>query len=135
MEPQYFTVDEVNRILPRLEPMLLELREAHREMLTLERELGQTTRQKSSTYGFHVTQENQARSLHDRAESAVDRFRRLAQAIADLSAEVKDPDQGLIDFRGLRDGREVYLCWRLGEADCVWWHELHTGFQGRQPLD
>jgi hypothetical protein len=47
---------------------------------------------------------------------------------------VKDPATGLIDFRSLRGGREVYLCWRLGEGEIAWWHELDAGFQGRQPL-
>ena len=49
--------------------------------------------------------------------------------------EVKDPDQGLIDFRTKRRGREVYLCWKLGEGDRVaFWHDLETGFSGRRPL-
>jgi hypothetical protein len=33
------------------------------------------------------------------------------------------------------DGHEVYLCWRLGEPEVIYWHELHTGFAGRKRLD
>jgi hypothetical protein len=40
-----------------------------------------------------------------------------------------------VDFPALREGREVYLCWRLGEDEVGYWHELTTGFAGRQPLD
>jgi hypothetical protein len=49
--------------------------------------------------------------------------------------ELKDIQTGLIDFRAMREGREIYLCWRLGEPEVEYWHELTAGFDGRQPLD
>ena len=48
--------------------------------------------------------------------------------------ELKDIPTGLIDFRAMREGREIYLCWRLGESEVEYWHELTIGFDGRQPL-
>ena len=51
-----------------------------------------------------------------------------------FGGELKDPLQGLVDFRTLADGREVYLCWREGEDSIEFWHEIDTGFGGRQPL-
>ena len=48
---------------------------------------------------------------------------------------LKDPRTGLVDFRSVRDGRVVYLCWRLGEDRIRYWHDLDAGFAGRQPLD
>ena len=60
---------------------------------------------------------------------------RLEQINA-LGVLVKDLDTGLIDFPTLRDGHEVYLCWKLGEGERIqWWHEIEDGFAGRQPLD
>ena len=57
----------------------------------------------------------------------------LLREIAELGAEVKDPEQGLIDFRTQRRGREVYLCWKLGEGDRIsFWHDLEAGFAGRK---
>jgi hypothetical protein len=47
---------------------------------------------------------------------------------------LKDIEQGLIDFPHLRDGREVYLCWRSGEKEIRYWHELDAGAVGRQLL-
>jgi hypothetical protein len=52
-----------------------------------------------------------------------------------MGIEVKDIDMGLVDFRSNMDGREVYLCWKLGEEHISFWHELHTGYASRQPLD
>jgi hypothetical protein len=63
-------------------------------------------------------------------------IRALLEELAVLGVEVKDPDQGLIDFRAMRDGREVYLCWKLGEGvRIMYWHDLDAGYAGRRPLD
>lgn len=52
-----------------------------------------------------------------------------------LGVQLKDYERGLIDFPAMRDGRVVLLCWQLGEGDEIeWWHDLETGFSGRQPL-
>jgi hypothetical protein len=70
-----------------------------------------------------------------RTEPVAREIRALLEEIAALGVEVKDPDLGLIDFRAMRRGREVYLCWRLGEGDRIsWWHEIESGYAGRQPL-
>jgi hypothetical protein len=52
-----------------------------------------------------------------------------------LGVQLKDYSQGLIDFPSMRDGRVVLLCWKADEGDQLeWWHDLETGFAGRQPL-
>ena len=48
---------------------------------------------------------------------------------------VKDLDIGLCDFPHMMDGRVVYLCWKLGETEIRWWHEVNSGYSGRQPLE
>ena len=52
-----------------------------------------------------------------------------------LGAMVKDIDRGLVDFYYDRDGREVLLCWHYGETEIGYWHDLHAGFAGRQPIE
>ncbi len=65
------------------------------------------------------------------------RMQALRDSLEELHAfgcELKDSDTGLIDFLSLRDGREIYLCWRLGEERIAFWHDLDAGVAGRQPL-
>jgi hypothetical protein len=63
-------------------------------------------------------------------------IRALLLEIAELGVEVKDLDGGLIDFRTSLRGREVYLCWRLGEGDRIsYWHDLEGGFAGRKLIE
>ena len=57
-----------------------------------------------------------------------------AAEIRQLGAELKDAFIGLVDFPGWLDGREVCLCWKLGEAAVEHWHETDVGFAGRRPL-
>jgi hypothetical protein len=61
----------------------------------------------------------------------IEGFRR---ELADLGIQVKDPGIGLIDFPSTMGNRPVFLCWRLGEREVGYWHELNAGYAGRQPL-
>ena len=66
----------------------------------------------------------------------------LATAVGDclieldaIGVSVKDLDSGLLDFPALREGEEVELCWRVGEAEVGHWHRVGEGFPGRKPID
>jgi hypothetical protein len=80
--------------------------------------------------------------LHqDVGGTAATRMAQEFDVISDLVDEIqaygcilKDMNTGLLDFLAKRDGREVYLCWRFGEPRVAFYHELHTGFNGRQPV-
>ncbi len=48
--------------------------------------------------------------------------------------QIKDLGRGLIDFPALIGGKEVFLCWEQDEEDVEFWHDLDTGFAGREPL-
>jgi hypothetical protein len=63
------------------------------------------------------------------------RFSRGLAQIDRWGVIVRDLDTGICDFPALREGREVYLCWRVGEERIEWWHDVDAGFAGRTPLD
>ena len=48
--------------------------------------------------------------------------------------QIKDLDRGLIDFPAFRGDKEVFLCWELGEEDIEFWHDLDSGYAGREKL-
>ena len=64
--------------------------------------------------------------LNDAAETIAE--------LNDLGVICKGMDTGLVDFRGRIDGRDVFYCWKLGEASVLYWHEIDAGFAGRQRL-
>lgn len=127
-----FTLEEAEALLPMLEAHVREIQRCKREVDALRERLVDTTRR--STGNGHVRDEGDLAALRRRAETLVDELNEHLQAITETGAELKDPDMGLLDFPSRRDGRVVYLCWKLGEAGISWWHELDAGFAGRQPL-
>ena len=63
-----------------------------------------------------------------------DATRETIQELADAGCVVKHIERGLVDWYALKDGREILLCWKLGEKSVGSWHELDTGFAGRQSI-
>ncbi len=54
--------------------------------------------------------------------------------LADEGILLRDPEAGLVDFPAEREGRRVFLCWRLGEDRVAWFHDERAGFSNRKPL-
>jgi hypothetical protein len=60
----------------------------------------------------------------------------IVREIVALGVEVKDADRGLVDFRAMRRGQQIYLCWKLGEGERIaFWHDLESGFAGRKIIE
>lgn len=74
------------------------------------------------------------RAFWDLYHDARGRFEDALLGLTQLGVEVKDVEQGLVDFRGAVGTTAAYLCWRDGEDDIGWWHPLDEGFAGRRRL-
>jgi hypothetical protein len=61
-------------------------------------------------------------------------FRDLFHEFQRREIQIKDLDRGLLDFPAIIGGREVFLCWEKGEDDIEFWHDLDTGYGGRERL-
>ena len=125
MADKYFSVNEANALLPRL-THLLEGMLAARQRILDERATWGPIIEKADGNGGGAQGK---RLYHD-----TDKIQTILEEINDLGCFVKDVDSGLVDFPALRHGREVYLCWKLGEPRVAYWHDTDTGFSGRQPL-
>lgn len=64
-----------------------------------------------------------------------ERINRFLQELEAVGCVFKGFEAGLVDFYSLRDDRTIFLCWRLGEERITHWHEIDSGFAGRQPID
>ena len=62
------------------------------------------------------------------------KYNHLIQEIESIGCEIKGIREGLVDFPSIREGREVFLCWRMPEKEISFWHGLDVGFSGRQPI-
>jgi hypothetical protein len=66
--------------------------------------------------------------------SAVHRMQAAVRQVDAWGITLRDISSGLVDFPALANGRPIWLCWKLGEGDIAWWHELDAGVAGRRPL-
>lgn len=74
-------------------------------------------------------------TIKSQRERNGERLKSALEEIQEIGCVVKDLDIGLLDFPTLFRGEEVYLCWRMDEADIEFWHGVHEGFQGRKRID
>jgi hypothetical protein len=120
-----FSIDEANSLIPQLKLLLARSRAERERMLEMRPELEKAQEGYSKNWGTPRGAEY---------IEILDAFQQAMKGIEDLGVVVKDIDAGLCDFPHKRDGRVVYLCWKLDEEGISWWHDLEAGFAGRQPL-
>jgi hypothetical protein len=131
--PRYFTPKEANDELREIRPLVEELVAHRREQQRLQTtrfELAAKIAGNGGGIDANVLAEAEQAEQRERVEVA-----RCVNAIHGRGAIVKDIDEGLVDFPALRQGREILLCWRLGEDEVAHWHGLEEGFAGRKQLD
>lgn len=121
---RHYTVAEARELLPRVRNWLGELR--HLQQVV---ERGADRNVALFAEGRDLGGERINDQLRD-----LTRMRELIAEFEGLEIQIKDLGRGLIDFPALRGGREIFLCWQEGEADVTYWHELDTGFAGRQQV-
>ena len=128
---RYFTREEAEALLPQISVVLHDIQRKRAALRESEDELSALEmRARGTGHDLH----DRIGKLQQTVMKHIQALRTLAMELDRFGCELKDPDTGLIDFLCLRDGREVYLCWRLGEERINYWHEIQAGFAGRQPL-
>lgn len=125
LHERHYTRDQANELLPQVEALVQRLREAKDGLTDAEAHEALSEAASGNGGGEHGV----------RVGESFLEVRRLLETLNEAGIVVRDLDRGLIDFPSLLDGREVYLCWELGEGSVDYWHELDGGYGGREPLD
>lgn len=120
-----FTISEANGMLPRLRPLLGELREEWGRIKEMNPEI-RKLRDRAMFDAWHPRGVEYVES--------VSHLTGVMSEIRDMGVLVKDLDKGLCDFPYMKADRVVYLCWHLGEDSIGYWHDVEAGFSGREPL-
>jgi hypothetical protein len=125
LHERHYTVDEASALLPSVEGLLRRLQVAKDEL----------TDSEAHELLSDAAPTNGGGDPGRRVGEAFLEVRRMLGTLEEAGIVVRDIDRGLIDFPAIRDGREVYLCWELGEDAIEHWHDLEAGYAGRQPID
>ena len=123
MPARFFTLEEANALLPEITPLMDSLLMRRAKAAKMSREIEELFEDLRIDRGGPTLSE----LTQDFAA-----IEQLISQIQNYGCVIKDLNVGLLDFLAERNGREVYLCWRFGEDKIEYYHELHTGFQGRR---
>jgi hypothetical protein len=130
---RYFTVADVEALIPALARIMKSVMSAHAEVSAAQERM-QAEQQRIAMAGGGVLDRRAWRADKERIERLTGEIRRGLGEIVELGGAPKDLGLGLVDFLHLRDGREVNLCWKYGEREIRHWHGLDEGYTGRKPL-
>lgn len=121
---RHYTRDEARALLPQVKQWLKQLGQLRERLRRYTERISPLLAE-----GADVGGENVHRSLETLAD-----IQDILKEFNLREIQIKDLERGLIDFPALRGGKEVFLCWELDEEDIGFWHDLTTGYSGREKL-
>jgi hypothetical protein len=127
-----FTVEQANAALPLVRSITADLVRLSRDVIDRRERLALLLAGRTSTakdlYSEELVQ------IEEELEKDSAQLQEYVEELRALGVEPKSGPEGLVDFPSLVDDRIVFLCWKLGESEVTYWHELDAGFRGRQSL-
>jgi hypothetical protein len=130
MSPKYFTISEANRTLPLVRRIVGDITGLYPRWHDLVHRYELVAAQARPEWGESVEQVELMRQIEDVAHE-INVFLRELEEVGCLFKGFED---GLVDFYGRLDGRDIFWCWKQGEEKVGHWHEIEAGFAGRQVL-
>ena len=122
-EKRFFSLEEANKTLSYVQGIVKDICETYKQAVAAQQRMQAPMPSDESD------------TVRAEYEEAVERLSRYVDELEEVGVELKDYQIGLIDFPTRHDGREVCLCWKLGEEKIESWHELDAGFAGRQSVE
>jgi hypothetical protein len=121
---KHYTLDEARALLPKVRRWLTLLKSAKQLLEEIDGQLAPLIECREDIGG----------KLVNVAMRTMANSREVAREFTSREIQVKDIERGLIDFPSWREGREVFLCWEADEPDIEHWHDLDSGFAGRERI-
>lgn len=128
-----FTVEEANRLLPRLTERMAELRRLQLVARGRYEEM-RRIRQLGYRHDGNLIMLTDYQRTKEEFDHTVAEANRLLAEIHEWGCRVTDVEMGLVDFPARIGQADVYLCWQVGEDQVRYYHGLREGYSGRQPL-
>ena len=132
--PKLFTLAEAQSLIHSVDPVLRKAIDLKSQYAEAAKEMEAFSKRIQMAGGLTVNRQH-ALTVRQRRDAASTKLREAIQEVEEFGCVLKDLDVGLIDFPTVFRGREVYLCWKLGETSIAFWHGMDEGFAGRKAID
>jgi hypothetical protein len=129
---RFFTPEEANEALVEVRPLVERMVASRHALLEAQRRQAELVARVASNGGGLSPPDVSAVAAE--VQQASTELVAVVEELQGLGVQVKDLDRGLVDFPCVHRGREVLLCWELGEDEVAYWHGTEEGFAGRKPL-
>jgi hypothetical protein len=116
-----FTLAQANRALPLVQRIVGDIVQTREQATRLQSQL-------------EAAEGAEHKAVQRDLDVAIDKLHTYLDELTEIGCELKDFQAGLVDFIGRHQGRDIYLCWKLGEEQIAYFHELNSGFAGRMPV-
>jgi hypothetical protein len=130
MPSRYFTLEEANRTLPLVRRIVADITALHPTWRDLVYRFELAAAEARPEWG----ESTESMALRAQIEDIARRIQDYVQELEQIGCEFKGFAEGLVDFHGTLDGREILWCWKQGEERIEHWHDAESGFAGRQPI-
>lgn len=121
---KHYTREEARALLPRIRQWIEKISSYRAEFESNERKLA----------GMMAAGQDIGGDLVNTSVRLQGEIRDLLQEFQCREIFIKDLDRGLVDFPAIVGGKEVFLCWEKDEDDIEFWHDIDSGYAGREPL-
>lgn len=128
MPMKHFTVEEANRSLTLVTPIVGDILRKMHEAQILHNEV------KMEKIKPDISEVSLLDKLR-RAEKLLNEVEYNMKELESVGAIFRDFSVGVIDFPCMYMGRLVYLCWMKGEKSVKMWHEAGESFSQRKVVD
>jgi len=131
-ETKFFSLEQANAALPLVRAIVRDMSELSRDLIERRERLAtlMAGREQRPDNPYH----QELAQMEEELAKDADRLREYVLELQALGVEPKNGPEGLVDFPTFVHGRPAYLCWKLGEPEVAFWHDLEAGFAGRQRL-
>ena len=127
-----FTLEQANSMLPLVRAIVRDIVELSRELVDRKQRLELLVRDRPAKTSALYSEELE--QIEVDLEKDVQRLQAYVDELIELGVELKSPIDGLVDFPSVIEGKPALLCWKLDEPAVLYWHDLESGFAGRQPI-
>jgi hypothetical protein len=121
---KHYTLEEARALLPEIRQWLERLLALRSKLHQIEQQIGEK----------RVGGDDLGGALPNASVRTISEIKMALLQFYRRDIQIKDLERGLLDFPAILAGKEVFLCWEKDEEDIEFWHDLDSGYAGREPL-